>query len=121
MAALSDDIIMSFPAFPRISGLKPFGSLIAYIFSLRTLQHRGQEASGVAIFDGEKINALKVDGLVYEGFRPLILGKAGNDIIISSESAAIDVLGGAIVRDVQPGEVVEIYNGDMEKLAGTAG
>ena len=32
-----------------------------------------------------------------KGFRPLILGKAGNDIIISSESAAIDVLGGTIV------------------------
>ena len=40
--------------------------------ALRTLQHRGQENSGVAIFDGEKIELLKVDGHVYEGFRPHI-------------------------------------------------
>ncbi|MHB1900926.1 MAG: amidophosphoribosyltransferase [Cuniculiplasma sp.] len=209
--------------------------------ALRTLQHRGQEASGVAIFDGNKINALKVDGLVYEGFRPfvekdsvpkgsigighnrystagmknitgagpfliytamgdmaishngeitnyesirddlkekgvpfitktdtevmlnliaryirqrgikagirqametlqgsysavlmvqdrmyairdpmgfrpLVMGKVGNDIIISSESSAIDVLGGEVIRDVQPGEVLEVYNGDVNTL-----
>jgi amidophosphoribosyltransferase len=241
------------PDYDPINGLKPsencavvgiYGNEPVFFkiyTSLRTLQHRGQEASGVAIYDGEKINALKVDGLVYEGFRPyiekeivpkgnigighnrystagiknitgagpflistamgdmaishngeitnyqllrdelkeqgvpfvttndtevmlnllartirqkgikngirssmevlqgsysavlmigekmyamrdpkgfrpLIIGKAGNDIIISSESAAIDVLGGTIVRDVQPGEVVEIYNGDINTL-----
>ncbi len=236
-----------------INGLKPsencavvgiYGTdqVFLNIYSaLRTLQHRGQEASGVAIFDGERINALKVDGLAHEGFRqsierksypegkigighnrystagmknitgagpflistflgdmavahngeivnyqslrdemkeqgvpfitksdsevllnylaksirqcgikngirhametfhgsyslvfmiqdtmyairdqrafrPLILGATEKEIIVASESCAIDVLGGKIIRDIEPGEVVEIKNGTYETL-----
>lgn len=236
-----------------INGLKPsencavvgvYGSQKVFfdIFkALRTLQHRGQEASGVAIFSGDKINALKVDGLVHEGFkqaiernsypdgpvgighnrystagmknitgagpflistfmgdmavshngeivnykilrdemkeqgvpfvtktdtevllnylarsiklrgikngikdamerlqgsyaiafmiqdtlyairdprgfRPLILGKNKNQIIVASESCAIDILGGKVIRDIEPGEVVEIKNGNFETI-----
>ncbi|MEM0155534.1 MAG: amidophosphoribosyltransferase [Thermoplasmataceae archaeon] len=42
------------------------------------------------------------------GIRPLILGKAENTYIVASESCAMDVLGGEIIRDVLPGEVVEL-------------
>ena len=209
--------------------------------SLRTLQHRGQEASGVAIFDNSRISSLKVDGLAHEGFkpyiergavpsgsigighnrystagmknitgagpflistfmgdmalshngeivnyeilrselkeqgvpfvtktdsevllnflaksirqwgvkngirhametlqgsyscvfmiqdtmyairdpkgfRPLIIGKTGREIVVASESSAIDVLGGKVIRDVEPGEVIEIKNGEFSTL-----
>ena len=42
------------------------------------------------------------------GIKPLCIGKFENGYIIASESVAIDVLGGEIIRDVEPGELVEI-------------
>jgi amidophosphoribosyltransferase len=40
------------------------------------------------------------------GIRPLCIGKLDEGYIVASESVAIDVLGGELVRDVRPGEVV---------------
>lgn len=42
------------------------------------------------------------------GFRPLCIGKKGNNYMISSESCAFDCLGAEFIRDVEPGEVVVI-------------
>ncbi|AUV82313.1 amidophosphoribosyltransferase [Salinigranum rubrum] len=41
-----------------------------------------------------------------EGNRPLCLGKLEDGYVLASESAAIDTLGGELVRDVRPGELV---------------
>ncbi|MFP4188791.1 MAG: amidophosphoribosyltransferase [Halobacteriales archaeon] len=40
------------------------------------------------------------------GVRPLCIGKLDDGYIVASESVAIDVLGGELIRDVRPGEVV---------------
>lgn len=40
------------------------------------------------------------------GFRPLCIGKRGDAWIFASESCALDSVGAAFVRDVEPGEVV---------------
>lgn len=48
------------------------------------------------------------------GFRPLILGKKNGDIILCSETCALDYVGAEFIREVQPGEIVEI-NGDNIK------
>ena len=42
------------------------------------------------------------------GFRPLCIGKLPSGYCIASESAVFDVLQGELVRDVAPGEIVEI-------------
>jgi len=42
------------------------------------------------------------------GFRPLCLGSLGTGYILASESAAILALGGEVVRDILPGELVTI-------------
>ena len=42
------------------------------------------------------------------GFRPLCLGKFNGAHVFSSETCALDLLGAEYVRDVEPGEVVEI-------------
>lgn len=42
------------------------------------------------------------------GIKPLCLGKFSNGYIIASESVAIDALGGELIRDVMPGELIEI-------------
>lgn len=48
------------------------------------------------------------------GFRPLKLGKKNNEYIFASEDCAIDILGGEIIRDVEPGEIVVIKDGKMK-------
>ena len=40
------------------------------------------------------------------GFRPLCIGEVDGSILFASESCAFPVLGGHLIRDVQPGEVV---------------
>lgn len=42
------------------------------------------------------------------GIKPLILGKRKNSYILASESAAIKAIGGQIIRDIQPGEIITI-------------
>lgn len=42
------------------------------------------------------------------GFKPLCIGKLENSYIITSESCAIDSVGGEFIRDVNPGEMVVI-------------
>lgn len=42
------------------------------------------------------------------GFRPLCVGKLKDSYIITSESCVIETLGGELLRDVEPGEMVVI-------------
>jgi amidophosphoribosyltransferase len=42
------------------------------------------------------------------GVRPLSIGKLKNGYIVSSETCAFDMVGGELVRDVKPGELVRI-------------
>ena len=48
------------------------------------------------------------------GFRPLILGKKGDEYIVASENCAIDILGGEVIRDIEPGEIVVIKDGELK-------
>jgi len=47
------------------------------------------------------------------GFRPLCIGKNKNGCAFASESCALDTCGFEFVRDVLPGEVVVIENGEI--------
>ena len=42
------------------------------------------------------------------GFRPLSLGKLGDGYVVGSETCALQAVGAQILRDIQPGEMVEI-------------
>jgi amidophosphoribosyltransferase len=42
------------------------------------------------------------------GFRPLALGRIEGDWVLASESCALDLVGAALEREVQPGELVSI-------------
>jgi len=44
------------------------------------------------------------------GFRPLVIGKRGDSYVVASETCALDLLDAEFVRDVRPGEIVEITN-----------
>ena len=42
------------------------------------------------------------------GFRPLSLGRLGDGYVVGSETCALHAVGARVLRDIQPGEVVEI-------------
>ena len=51
------------------------------------------------------------------GFRPLLLGKRDDEYILASESCAINILGGEVIRDVNPGEIVVIKDGQLKSYS----
>ncbi len=50
-----------------------------------------------------------------QGIRPLCLGALENGYAIASESVAIELMGGAFIRDVEPGEIVMIEKGQKPR------
>jgi len=51
-----------------------------------------------------------------QGFRPLILGQIGEDYLLASESCAFHTIGGRVIREVEPGEVVKLKPGKIESF-----
>ncbi|NQU16470.1 MAG: amidophosphoribosyltransferase [Candidatus Saganbacteria bacterium] len=65
--------------------------------------------------------AILTKGKIYvtrdkHAFRPLIIGKRDHTVAVASESCAFNNLGISIVRDVEPGEIIEIENGDFKTV-----
>jgi amidophosphoribosyltransferase len=51
------------------------------------------------------------------GLRPLSIGQMANGAyIVTSETCAFDVVGAKFVRDVEPGEVIRIKNGELKSM-----
>ncbi len=48
------------------------------------------------------------------GVKPLCLGWIDNGYVVASESVAIDILNGHLIRDVAPGEMLIFHNGTFE-------
>jgi amidophosphoribosyltransferase len=47
------------------------------------------------------------------GFRPLCLGSRGSAVVVASESCALDLIEADYVRDVEPGEIIEITSSGL--------
>ena len=43
-----------------------------------------------------------------QGFRPLVIGRLDRGWVVASETAALDIVGAAFVREVEPGELIAI-------------
>jgi len=43
-----------------------------------------------------------------QGFRPLVLGRLGDDWVLASESCALDLVGAEVVRELRPGELMVV-------------
>ena len=50
------------------------------------------------------------------GFRPLVLGKVKGSWVISSESCALDLIEGELVREIEPGEMVIVEKDGIRSL-----
>lgn len=47
------------------------------------------------------------------GFRPLCLGRYKDSYVIASESCAFDIIGATYLRDIEPGELVVLGDGEL--------
>ena len=50
------------------------------------------------------------------GFRPLILGRLGDAVVVSSETCALDLIEAEYIREVAPGEVVVINEDGIRSI-----
>jgi amidophosphoribosyltransferase len=81
------------------------------------------EREGMEIVDAIKILMRRVKGAYssvfltrdalyvfrdIHGFRPLMIGQAGEDVAVASESCALDILRAENSREVEPGEIIVI-------------
>ena len=48
------------------------------------------------------------------GFRPLCMGRIGNDVVFASESCALDAIGATFERDIAAGEVVVVTKDEVK-------
>jgi len=56
---------------------------------------------------------MMIDGVLYAfrdplGIKPFCIGKIENGYIVASESVAVDALGGKLIRDLKPGELIRV-------------
>jgi len=63
--------------------------------------------------EGSYSVVMLIDGAIYAfrdplGIKPFVIGKIENGYMVASESVAIDALGGKLVRDVKPGELIRV-------------
>jgi amidophosphoribosyltransferase len=42
------------------------------------------------------------------GWRPLVMGRLGDSVVFASETCALDIVGAAFVREIEPGEVAAV-------------
>src|SRR5437899_662462 len=50
------------------------------------------------------------------GFRPLVIGRLGEDSVVASESCALDLVGAEFEREVRPGELVIIDEDGLRSI-----
>ncbi len=43
------------------------------------------------------------------GFRPLVMGRRGGAVVVASETCALELIDASFEREIEPGEVVEIF------------
>ena len=80
--------------------------------SLKNLMSLLQGSYSMTIMIDNRVFAIR-DPL---GFRPLCVGRTKGGYAAASESVVFDTLGGEFIRDVEPGEIVELLPGEVRSI-----
>jgi amidophosphoribosyltransferase len=80
--------------------------------SLKNLMSMLQGSYSMTIMIDNRVFAIR-DPL---GFRPLCVGRTKSGFAAASESVVFDTLGGEFIRDVEPGEIVEMLPGEIKSI-----
>jgi amidophosphoribosyltransferase len=51
-----------------------------------------------------------------DGFRPLVLGRLGDAVVVASESCALDLIATTYEREIEPGEIVTVDERGIESV-----
>lgn len=75
----------------------------------------------MSIIQGAYSLSIMVDNRVFAvrdpfGIRPLCVGRTKTGFAAASESVVFDTLGGEFIRDVEPGELVELLPGEVKSI-----
>lgn len=81
--------------------------------AIRSLMDKISGAYSLVLVIGERLFAVR-DPL---GIKPLVLGELPTGFMVASETTAVDVLGGEQLRDVKPGEILEVTPEGIETHA----
>jgi amidophosphoribosyltransferase len=81
-----------------------------WVTRIRYAMHRLQGAYSLTLMTKDRLYAVR-DPL---GIRPLCLGKIHGGWVVTSESCALDHIGADFVREVEPGEIIEIGPNGIE-------
>jgi amidophosphoribosyltransferase len=121
-AALKHQLVLEGAIFQSSSDSEVIVHLIARTTAsdpeaqIREALSRIEGAFSLVISVGRTLYAL-VDP---RGFRPLVLGRLGDGVIIASETCALDLVGATLIREMVPGEFVRIANGVIKALPALA-
>jgi amidophosphoribosyltransferase len=96
----------------------------ALVHLIAKSRHDGVDAQvddALSRLEGAFSVVLSVDSTIYaacdpRGFRPLVLGRKGTGIVVASETCALDIIGATFERNIEPGEVLRIRDGKVERL-----
>ncbi len=80
--------------------------------SLKNLMGMLQGSYSMAIMVGNRVFAMR-DPLA---IRPLCVGRTKTGYAAASESVVFDTLGGEFIRDLEPGEIVELLPGEVRSI-----
>jgi amidophosphoribosyltransferase len=78
--------------------------------AVRALMRKIVGSYSLVVLMGEMVLAIR-DPL---GIKPLCIGQLETGLMVASESAAIDTLNGTLIREVKPGEMVVLRQGEMK-------
>lgn len=96
-------------------------TLVHLIAKSRESTIDAQVLDALSHLEGAFSMVLAVDDTLYvardaRGYRPLVLGRKDQGLVVVSETCALDILGAEYVRDIEPGEVLRIEDGELESL-----
>ncbi len=78
--------------------------------AVKKAMHKLKGAFSILVMSPQKLIAARDPW----GFRPLCMGKMDHAIVFASETAAFDAIGAKFIRDVEPGEVITVFRGNIE-------
>ncbi len=111
---LIDELKKEGHSFYTDSDIEVIAKLIAlgndFVDGIEKMAERIRGAYALVILSRGKIYAARDK----YAFRPMIIGQRDGAIVVTSESCSFVNLGFSILRDVKPGEILEIYDSHIE-------
>jgi len=113
-AELTNELKKQGHSFYTDSDIEIIAKLIAqgddFVSGIEFMASKIRGAYALVILSKGKIYAARDQ----HAFRPMVIGKRDGAVAVTSESCSFVNLGFSIVRDVKPGEIIEVRDGDFE-------